>query len=536
MLLKNILNQVPRRTKVLITVGQVLLALSEAVTLFLLYIMFQLLSDDTGNYRILKNFDITFPWIIILIILLSLSKTIILYKITRMSFNLEAIFSVRALKNVSKRDTGWLVSDEASEAQAGTLVELEKLVQGVIVPLVTFISHVLLAVTLLIFATSVDYRVMLLSGSTLFFIYLITFWFLRKKLVREGKIRKEANSSRFRIFHNVFNSFRDLKINGTMGDAVSQYKKAAEQYSHALASEQVYSVVPKYAAEVTVMVIVLSLLFLVGHDFLGRPVTYSFIGLVILTFARLLPAVQQVYFNFSRIKFGLAAFNGNENLFDVQKINKFQNYQFSDKVDFVKLDNISIKIANKIFHVPVLELKMGSWVKLSGPSGSGKSTLIDHLANLRPVLNGVVQLSTSLKNSEIYSGIFQTPYINNMSIKENIHSSDMNKEIDSILVNELIFTDPRLKEMYESNETCGFNGDKLSGGQKQRVALTRALHRKSAILILDEATSALHSDIHQSIFQFIETYAADRVIFYTDHTSNYKIKKDFTINLEKDNL
>ena len=47
----------------------------------------------------------------------------------------------------------------------------------------------------------------------------------------------------------------------------------------------------------------------------------------------------------------------------------------------------------------------------------------------------------------------------------------------------------------------GENGDKISGGQCQRVAISRALYKKSELLILDEATSALDTITEKKIFQ-----------------------------------
>ena len=48
-------------------------------------------------------------------------------------------------------------------------------------------------------------------------------------------------------------------------------------------------------------------------------------------------------------------------------------------------------------------------------------------------------------------------------------------------------------------ELVGERGLKLSGGEKQRIAISRALLKKTPIMLFDEATSALDTETEREV-------------------------------------
>jgi len=65
--------------------------------------------------------------------------------------------------------------------------------------------------------------------------------------------------------------------------------------------------------------------------------------------------------------------------------------------------------------------------------------------------------------------------------------------------------------------SVGRNGSQLSGGQGQLVALTRALLRRSPILVLDEPTSALDPASRDRVAEFLRSWRQGRVVITISH-------------------
>lgn len=63
----------------------------------------------------------------------------------------------------------------------------------------------------------------------------------------------------------------------------------------------------------------------------------------------------------------------------------------------------------------------------------------------------------------------------------------------------------------------GRNGSRLSGGQGQLVALTRALLRRTPLLVLDEPTSALDPASRDRVATFLQRWSRNRVVVTISH-------------------
>ena len=75
-----------------------------------------------------------------------------------------------------------------------------------------------------------------------------------------------------------------------------------------------------------------------------------------------------------------------------------------------------------------------------------------------------------------------------------------------------------IKEMPEGFDTViGERGVGLSGGQKQRIAISRAIIRKSPILILDDSTSALDMETEFNVLQNLKNDKRNFTTFIIAH-------------------
>lgn len=160
----------------------------------------------------------------------------------------------------------------------------------------------------------------------------------------------------------------------------------------------------------------------------------------------------------------------------------------------------------EVLHDINLEIKSGETFAIIGATGSGKTTLLNLITRFYDCTSGSVEVDgVDVKNYKVsdlrkkVSVCLQKSELFSSSIKENIAiGKGMENGKLSATDEEIIFAATaaqahdfilQQKDGYETEVAEG--GTSLSGGQKQRIAISRALIKKSDILIFDDSTSAL---------------------------------------------
>ncbi len=174
---------------------------------------------------------------------------------------------------------------------------------------------------------------------------------------------------------------------------------------------------------------------------------------------------------------------------------EFKDVSFDYDKEIV-LDKINFKI------------KPNECIGIVGRSGEGKSTILNLIPRIIDPKSGVITIDgTDSKQldcatlREIVSVVPQSPYIFNLSIKENlklVKPDATDEELRAVCekANILDFIEHSEKGF---DTVVGEGGVVLSGGQKQRLAIARAFLKQSKILLLDEATSALDNESQNEI-------------------------------------
>ena len=346
---------------------------------------------------------------------------------------------------------------------------------------------------------------------------MLWFFFFNKTILQKtGSKSLIANTDRFKVLSEAFNSIKDIKINGSEKFYLKLFDEPSRIFASNQASNQLISNIPRYFIEGILfggMILFLIILIKGTSNFIDVvPVIalYAFAGY------RLMPALQQIYYSISQITYAKAAIL--ELYKDLQDLKIREDVKhISLKVDtsnLIELDQVSFSYKNSKklnLNNVNLNIKKNSKVAIVGPTGSGKSTLLDLMLGLISPTQGSIKIfDQTLQNNNFKSWLKIVGYVPQQinliddTVAANVAFGLDKKDIDI----ERVVNCCKILEMHEFiknnmqdsyNTFIGEKGLKLSGGQKQRLGIARALYKKPLVLVLDESTSALDISTEQKI-------------------------------------
>lgn len=208
----------------------------------------------------------------------------------------------------------------------------------------------------------------------------------------------------------------------------------------------------------------------------------------------------------------------------------------------IEFKNLNFKYgSNNLFENLNFKIDCNKMVAIVGKSGEGKSTILKLINKSYSASDGEILIDnynintlseTTIRNN--ISVVSQSPYIFNLSIKENIRLANpkaSDKEIEDVCRKAQLHD--AIMEMQDGYETIvGENGVILSGGQKQRLAIARVLIKKSKIVLFDEATSSLDNNNQEKIKNIIKNLSKDHTVIIVAHRLSTIIDSDciFVLN------
>lgn len=195
------------------------------------------------------------------------------------------------------------------------------------------------------------------------------------------------------------------------------------------------------------------------------------------------------------------------------------------------LDNVSFKIYPNEINAIV------------GHSGSGKTTIANLLYRLKRINSGEILIdneniynySKSVYSSNV-SGVYQKPFVFEMSIRDNLNLIDSNKDNQIEACKRVGIHDVIVNLPKGYNTIINDEESKLTLGQKQLLAIARALLSKSEILLFDEVTGNIDSTMTTHIANVLLDLKTDHTIIMITHKPEMMDIADRVIVLDKGKL
>ena len=181
---------------------------------------------------------------------------------------------------------------------------------------------------------------------------------------------------------------------------------------------------------------------------------------------------------------------------------------------------------NKVLKGLNFKIDSNSTIGFIGKSGVGKTTIFNLLCKMYNIDSGSILIDginiNELDEESIRGNITiisQSPYIFNMSIKDNLRLVKLDITDEEVKeACKIACLDEFIEQLPDKYDTIvGEGGVMLSGGQRQRLAIARAFVQKTKIILFDEATSALDNDTQYKIQKAIDNLKDEYTILIIAH-------------------
>lgn len=426
------------------------------------------------------------------------------------------------------------LSRNSSEVIAGVSRKVEMLVYDTIGPFLLMMSSSVFLVAVFFAIAMVNPIVAISSIFGLGVVYGSVVALSKSTLLKNSEILNRKLNAMFKVLQEGLGGIRDVLIDGAQEIYANSYRTADRRLRRAQGNVSIISVAPRFFIETAALVtIALTAYYL--SDSSGELISaIPLLGALALAAQRCLPAAQQLYSSFTRIRGSQVQLVESLEFLDQpfpeniigknQKPISFKNlitlngirFRYSSDTPWVFKDGLS------------LDFKKGGKIGLIGETGSGKSTLIDIIMGLTIPTKGSLEvdgIKIGEKNVRQWmlhiAHVPQSIFLSDSSISENIAFGVHKDEIDFVRVQQaaktaqLSQTIELLPKKYDT--VVGERGVRLSGGQRQRIGIARAIYKNADVIVFDEATSALDDDTELAVMEAINCLSDDLTIFIVAH-------------------
>ena len=442
----------------------------------------------------------------------------------------------RLVEGYLNQPYSWFLSRHSADLGKTVLSEVRTVVSNGISPLINLIANSVVALVLLILLIFVNPKLAIIASLILGLAYALLYKIVRGFVNKIGVENVKADRSRFTTVSEAFGASKEIKLGALEKIYSDRFAYPAKKFANNLALSKIISQLPRYALEAIafggLLLVILSLMFAgeTLNTVLPIIALYAFAGY------RLMPALQQIYYSFTLLRFVGPALDNLYN--DFQKLEKSIFVENGNKItlnDKIILSDINYNYPNSSQNVLKnisLNISAHKSIGIVGKTGSGKTTLVDIIIGLLDTQKGFLKVDDKIINKNDQRSwqksigyVPQNIFLADDTIEANIAFGTNSKNIDhdkviraSKIANLHEFVSNELPFKYQTK--VGERGVRLSGGQSQRIGIARALYNETSLLVLDEATSALDYQTEKAVMKALRDVSKEITIIIIAHRLN----------------
>ncbi len=369
-------------------------------------------------------------------------------------------------------------------------------------------------------------------SSILITILIISYFFLKDKFYKFGKLSFDSRSYILETLTETLNSLKLILINKNSDIFQKNFFKHLNiRVKSDTNSKNLISLAKPSLEIIIVFVLIFSIIYFLNQN-ISIEKLISYLSLYTIVIVKMSQSINSIFVLSSAIRVDKALIDELKDEFKIigkkENLKIIKNQSLPDIIDTINLKNINFRYEknSEIIKNFSLEISKNKIFAIIGKSGSGKSTLVDLITGLLKPQTGSILINNKYNIQDcldIWQSkigyIPQSTFILNTSLKKNIcFGLEYNEEKFLHVVKILQLNKLLDREKENLNSIIGDKGgSKISGGQRQKLSLARALYRDSKILILDEPTNSLDPKSSEDFFKLLQKIKFNKTIILITH-------------------